>query len=794
MKLEKQISKLTLKFHDLKIEEKYQNHIKNVRMKYLVLLLLIIQLINFFFLNNYFKDYHVNKSFPNLKLYTSIVIILPCLSIILLIIKFIFPKLELLFDLSIYFIYSVVTENMTVILLYSMKILDWETYFIHLIHIIYILFTLFYVVLIKCEFLTITISNLILIFLSFWTINNFEIRLVIILSKFIFPYLIYALEKFFKMNFLEKLKLKKKFKFLNSIIKYMPCGLFVNNGANIRFHNNYSLEHLQFLINPKDESYSDKSNVTQEILISKNKIKNEDPHDINNNTNQITIKDDIFKDIIIISELPDKFIETLNNHKSYSEICSYLYDEEYFKTEFKYIGRKIYKFNEQQIELEIFIKVSQKKKYIEFIIIDNTKIKQIIESRTIAIFQDILSSKVSNNFKKPLISIMSLLKEINNDKIIKKLNKKKIQMIFDLSIFMFLRLNDFELVGKLNNNEINLNLSNLDLKEKMNQLSNIVKSLLITLSKSKEIQFNLEISEDIPKKIRLDQLRLFQILLNLISNSIKFTNSGSITLRISSEYLDSKKIIKFSVIDTGIGISSMDKINLYTNFFDKLLEIDKNSGFSSQIGLSLVNFLCIKMGTRIEQSDNKPMGTCFSFAFEYSKIYESEINTKSPKKTSEIKLIKSILPRKVTIINQNKSFLNRQSTFNLIKENNKVSKILSESSLEGNETVVLDINNTNKPIISHTSRLSTFKKISIFRNNTYIPNNRLSISKEEEINNDMKLNTFDYSFLEIDSEPDLMIKSQENRSDKINLDFNFMINNINEKTDIFLKINKYLKY
>ena len=130
----------------------------------------------------------------------------------------------------------------------------------------------------------------------------------------------------------------------------------------------------------------------------------------------------------------------------------------------------------------------------------------------------------------------------------------------------------------------------------------------------------------------------------------------------------------------------------------------------------------------------------------------------------------------------------------MIKENNKVSKILSESSLEGNETVVLDINNTNKPIISHTSRLSTFKKISIFRNNTYIPNNRLSISKEEEINNDMKLNTFDYSFLEIDSEPDLMIKSQENRSDKINLDFNFMINNINEKTDIFLKINKYLKY
>jgi hypothetical protein len=118
MKIKKEISKLTLKYHNLQIEEKYQNHIKNDKMEYLVVILLIIQLINFFFLYIGFKN---DENLSKLKLYTFIVIFLPFLSIILLVIKSFFTKLEILFDISIYFIYSVVTQNMTVILLFSIN-------------------------------------------------------------------------------------------------------------------------------------------------------------------------------------------------------------------------------------------------------------------------------------------------------------------------------------------------------------------------------------------------------------------------------------------------------------------------------------------------------------------------------------------------------------------------------------------------------------------------------------------------------------------------------------------------
>ena len=92
MKIKKEISKLTLKYHNLQIEEKYQNHVKNDKMKYLVVILLIIQLFNFFFLYVCFKD---DENLSKLKLYTFIVIFLPVLSIILLVIKSFFTKLEI---------------------------------------------------------------------------------------------------------------------------------------------------------------------------------------------------------------------------------------------------------------------------------------------------------------------------------------------------------------------------------------------------------------------------------------------------------------------------------------------------------------------------------------------------------------------------------------------------------------------------------------------------------------------------------------------------------------------------
>ena len=200
------------------------------------------------------------------------------------------------------------------------------------------------------------------------------------------------------------------------------------------------------------------------------------------------------------------------------------------------------------------------------------------------------------------------------------------------------------------------------------------------------------------------------------------------------------------------------------------------------------------MGSKIVQSDNEPVGTCFSFAFEYSKIKESEINPESAIKFSEIKSINSILPKTGTMMTSFKPFPKRQSPINLIKES-IVSKSLTEISLERNETVVIKIFNTNKPKILDTSCLSNSKKTTFFRNNSYNPKNRLNLSYHDEISNDMIMNKFDYYFQEIDSLPDLIINRKENHKDKIKNDLNFFkINSINEETDIAFKINKYFKY
>lgn len=85
-----------------------------------------------------------------------------------------------------------------------------------------------------------------------------------------------------------------------------------------------------------------------------------------------------------------------------------------------------------------------------------------------------------------------------------------------------------------------------------NEISNSIKNLFTEVAKEKNIDFRI-ISEEAPMVIKTDQMRLEQILKNLISNAIKFTSEGTVTLEIKKHPTD-EKIICFIVKDTGIGI------------------------------------------------------------------------------------------------------------------------------------------------------------------------------------------------------------------------------------------------
>lgn len=89
--------------------------------------------------------------------------------------------------------------------------------------------------------------------------------------------------------------------------------------------------------------------------------------------------------------------------------------------------------------------------------------------------------------------------------------------------------------------------------------------MIMMQANRKELAINLRKDKDLPEFIESDEDRLQQVLLNLLLNAIKYTNKGSVTLRISRD-LNENQMLRFEVSDTGIGIPFEKKVMLFKLF------------------------------------------------------------------------------------------------------------------------------------------------------------------------------------------------------------------------------------
>ena len=128
---------------------------------------------------------------------------------------------------------------------------------------------------------------------------------------------------------------------------------------------------------------------------------------------------------------------------------------------------------------------------------------------------------------------------------------------------------------------------------------------------SKPITFILEIKGDFPRLLKGDELRIRQVLNNILSNAIKYTNEGSVKLEVKNEELSNPSLITFSVSDTGIGIRPEDMQNLFSEY----TQFDKKSNRKIEgtgLGLSITKKLVEMMGGTINVESEYGKGSCFT--------------------------------------------------------------------------------------------------------------------------------------------------------------------------------------
>ncbi|MEY4874997.1 MAG: hypothetical protein RL708_146 [Bacteroidota bacterium] len=168
--------------------------------------------------------------------------------------------------------------------------------------------------------------------------------------------------------------------------------------------------------------------------------------------------------------------------------------------------------------------------------------------------------------------------------------------------------------------------------------------LFETKIQEKNLELVKEYDHNIPETLIGDAVRLHQIILNLVSNAVKFTSKGKITVgvKLLSE-TDENVTIKFSVTDTGIGIQEnrMDKI--FENFQQASSSTSRLYG-GTGLGLAIVKKLVESQDGEISVKSKMEEGTTFSFILSFQKTKEEEaLTTEIIELDTEIKHIKVLV-------------------------------------------------------------------------------------------------------------------------------------------------------
>jgi signal transduction histidine kinase len=206
-------------------------------------------------------------------------------------------------------------------------------------------------------------------------------------------------------------------------------------------------------------------------------------------------------------------------------------------------------------------------------------------------------------------------KEINNNEIITnaKYIDTLINNIHDISINAIT-------IAKLETNELEIEPIAYKSENLFDRIDSLTKSLIMSKESDNDIKFKMQIDSKMPVVLTGDYDKVLQIIYNLISNAVKYTNNGEIILKAKANVKNNICALTISVIDTGIGIKKEDLNKL----FNKLERIDfeNNQGIARGIGLGLTisKKLVELMNGKMEVSSTYGKGSTFTFTIDQETI------------------------------------------------------------------------------------------------------------------------------------------------------------------------------
>ncbi len=172
-------------------------------------------------------------------------------------------------------------------------------------------------------------------------------------------------------------------------------------------------------------------------------------------------------------------------------------------------------------------------------------------------------------------------------------------------------INDVLDFSKIESGKLSIVNENYNTVSLLSDVSAIIRIRLI----GKRVSLDVNISPDFPSELIGDEIRIKQVLINLLNNAVKYTQEGYIILSLDYEKIDEKKCrIMASVTDTGIGIKEEDLCKLFESFTQVDTRKNKNEE-GTGLGLAIAKRLVNMMGGDLRVESVYGQGSKFTFDF-----------------------------------------------------------------------------------------------------------------------------------------------------------------------------------
>jgi signal transduction histidine kinase/CheY-like chemotaxis protein len=240
--------------------------------------------------------------------------------------------------------------------------------------------------------------------------------------------------------------------------------------------------------------------------------------------------------------------------------------------------------------------------------------------------KSVFLANMSHELRTPLNAILGFSELISKDKTLNSSQRENIETINHSGEHLLGLINDILDLSKIESGRMNIRTHTFDLYHMLQELGEMFE----VRAHQKDLKLNVDIAPNVPQYINTDEGKLRQVLINLMGNAIKFTDSGSAFLRV--DIANSKTLresdaqncdLRFSVEDTGIGIAAEDLEHIFEPF------MQSKSGNTSQdgtgLGLAISRQQVELLGSGLEIKSEPGVGSTFSFEISVAPGIENDV-------------------------------------------------------------------------------------------------------------------------------------------------------------------------